>query len=63
MWSRCVTCQDVFVKTCRGNGSTEHRAAVRHLFCAKLGDIAATAHGKLQQTFGDDATSRAQAFR
>ena len=46
------------------NGSTEHRAAVCHLlFCVKLGDSAATTHGKLQQAFGDDAMSKAQAFR
>jgi hypothetical protein len=29
----------------------------------KLGDNATTTHGKLQQDFGDDAMSRAQAFR
>jgi len=46
------------------NGSTEHRAAVCYLFiCVKLGDSATTTNGKLQQAFGDDATSRAQAFR
>jgi len=32
-------------------------------FCVKLGDNATTTHGKLQQAFGDDAMSRAQAFR
>jgi len=32
-------------------------------FCVKLGDIATTTHGQLQQAFGDDAMSRAQAFR
>jgi len=32
-------------------------------FCVKLGDNATTTHGKLQQTFGDDAISKAQAFR
>ena len=32
-------------------------------FCGKLGDSATTTHGKLQQAFGDDAMSRAQAFR
>jgi len=31
--------------------------------CVKLGDSATTTHGKLQQAFGDDAVSRAQAFR
>jgi DNA polymerase III epsilon subunit-like protein len=46
-----------------GNGSTKHRAALCHLFCVKLGDSATTTHGKLQQAFGDDAMSRAQAFR
>jgi hypothetical protein len=32
-------------------------------FCVKLGDNATTTHEKLQQAFGDDAMSRAQAFR
>jgi len=32
-------------------------------FCVKLGDSATKTHGKLQQAFGDDAMSRAQAFR
>jgi len=32
-------------------------------FYVKLGDSATTRHGKLQQNFGDDAMSRAQAFR
>jgi len=32
-------------------------------FCVKLSDAATTTHGKLQQAFGDDAVSRAQAFR
>ena len=63
LWSRCVTCQDVFVKPCRGNGNMEHRAAVCHLLCVKLGDSSTTTHGKLQQAFGDDAWSRAQTFR
>jgi hypothetical protein len=31
--------------------------------CVKLGDSATITHGKLQQTFGDDAMSREQAFR
>jgi hypothetical protein len=31
--------------------------------CVALGDTATTTHGKLQQAFGDDAISRAQAFR
>jgi len=48
---------------CLGNGSTEHRAVVCHLLCVKLGDNATTTHGKLQQAFGEDAMSRAQAFR
>jgi len=30
--------------------------------CVKLGDIATTTHGILQQAFGDDAMSRTQAF-
>jgi hypothetical protein len=29
----------------------------------KLGGSATTTHGKVQQAFGDDATSREQAFR
>jgi hypothetical protein len=58
-----VTCQDMFVKPCRGNGNTEHRAAVCHLFCVKLGDSATTTHGKLLQAFGVDASSTAQASR
>jgi hypothetical protein len=33
------------------------------LFCVKLGDSVTTTHGKLQQAFGDDTMSRAQAFR
>jgi hypothetical protein len=32
-------------------------------FCVKLGDSATTTHEKFQQAFGDDAMSRAQAFR
>jgi hypothetical protein len=32
-------------------------------FCVKLGDSATTTQGKLQQAFGDDGMSRAQAFR
>ena len=32
-------------------------------FCVKLGGNATTTHGKLQQAFGDDAMSKAQAFR
>jgi len=32
-------------------------------FCVKLGDNATTTRGKLQQAFGDDAMSKAQAFR
>jgi hypothetical protein len=30
--------------------------------CVKCSDNATTTHGKLQQAFGDDAMSRAQAF-
>jgi len=33
------------------------------LFYVKNGDCVTTTHGKLQQTFGGDALSRAQAFR
>ena len=32
-------------------------------FCVKLGDNVTTTHGKLKQTFENDAMSRAQAFR
>ena len=46
-----------------GNGRTEHRAAVCYLLCVKLGDNSTTTHRKLQQSFREDATSRAQAFR
>jgi len=48
------------------NGSTEHRAAICHflfIFFVKLGDSATITNGKLQQAFGDDAMSKAQAFR
>jgi len=31
--------------------------------CVKLGDSANTTNGKIQQAFGDDAMSGAQAFR
>ena len=46
------------------NGSMVHRAAAYHLFFVrvKLADSANTARGKLQQAFGNDAMSRAQAF-
>jgi hypothetical protein len=51
-----------------GKGSMEHRALVCHLcvcvcVCVKLSDNSTTTHGKLQQALGDDAMSRAQAFR
>jgi hypothetical protein len=32
-------------------------------FYVKVGDSVTTIHGKIQQAFGDDAMSRAQAFR
>ena len=44
------------------NRSTEYRSAVCHHFCVKLGDSATTTHAKLQQAFGEDPMSRAQAF-
>jgi hypothetical protein len=44
------------------NGSAEHRTAVCHLFCVKLGDSATTTHAKLQQAFEGYALSTAQAF-
>jgi len=38
------------------NRSTEHRAAVRHLFIyVKLGDSATITNGELKQAFEDDA--------
>jgi len=48
---------------CHGKGSMERRAVVCYFLCIKLNDNATTTHGKLQQAFGDDAMSRAQAFR
>ena len=44
------------------NRNMEHRAALCHFFYVKLGDIATTTHGILQQAFGDDAMLRTQAF-
>jgi len=46
------------------NGSTELRAALCYplIFCVKVGGSATTTHGKLQQAFGDETVSRAQAF-
>jgi len=41
---------------------TQHYAIFCVCVCVKLGDIATTTHGILQQTFGDDAMSRTQAF-
>jgi len=63
LWSRCLTCQDVFANlvTKMETRNIAHRYAI--FFCVKLGDSATTTHGKLQQAFGDDAMSRAQAFR
>jgi len=45
------------------NGRTEHRSEVCHLFCVcvKL-STSDTNTWKIQQAFGDDAMSRAQAF-
>jgi hypothetical protein len=40
----------------------EHRATARHIFCVKLGDSDTITHRKLQQAFGDDATSRAHSL-
>jgi len=54
----------VVCEPCHGKGSTQYRAAVCHFcVCVKLGDNATTTHGKVQQAFGDDAMSKAQAFR
>jgi hypothetical protein len=36
---------------------------VSYFFCVKLGDIVTTTHGKLQQAFGNDVMSKAQALR
>jgi hypothetical protein len=45
------------------NGSTEQCTAVCHLFlCVKFCNSATTTHGKLQQTFGDDAVARTHTF-
>jgi len=56
-------CRDVFVNlvTKMEARNIPQRCAI--FFCVKLGDSATTTHGKLQQAFGDDAMSRAQAFR
>lgn len=40
----------------------EYRAVVCRHFCVKLDENATTTHGNLQQAFGDNAMSRAQAF-
>jgi hypothetical protein len=48
---------------CHGNESTEHRAAVCHLFYVKLGNNVTTIRGKIQQAFGDDALTKTQDFR
>jgi hypothetical protein len=45
---------------CHENGILH--SSIPYCFCVKLGDSATTTNGKLKQVFGDDATSRAQAF-
>jgi len=55
-------CKDVFANLVT---KMEARNIVQRyaiIFCVKLGDSATTTHEELQQTFGDDAMSRAQAF-
>ena len=55
------------VKTCLRTSSRKWKHGISlsgmpSFFCVKLGDSATATHGKLQQAFGDDAMSRAQAF-
>ena len=59
-----MTCQGMFVKLVMEMKAWNiAQQNVCHLFYVKLGDSATTTLGKLQQAFGDDAMSRAQAFR
>ena len=63
LWSRCLTCQDVFANLVTKMEARNTAQWYAIFICVKLGDSATTTHGKLQQAFGDDAMSRAQAFR
>ena len=63
--SRCLTCQ-VFVNLVvkmEARNIAQRYGIFCVCVCVKLGDSATTTDGKLQQAFGDDAISRAQAFR
>ena len=56
-------CQDVFANLVTKMEAWNIAQLYAIFFCVKLGDSATTTHGKLRQAFGDDAMSRAQAFR
>ena len=56
-------CRDVFVNLVTKMEAWNIAQWYAIFFCVKLNDSATTTHGKLQQTFGDDAMSTAQAFR
>jgi hypothetical protein len=53
-------CQEVFMNLVM---KMEARNITQRYAIFLFGDSATTIHGKLQQAFGDDAMSRAQAFR
>ena len=63
LWIRCLTCQDMFANLVTKMEARNIAQRYAIFFCVKFGDCVTTTHGKLQQTFGDDAMSRAQAFR
>jgi len=63
VWSKCVTCQDVLVNLVVEMEARNNSQWCAIFFCVKFGDNATTTHGKLQQAFGEDAVSRARAFR
>ena len=63
LWSRCLTCEEVSANLVTKMETRNIAQGYAIFFCVKLGDRDTTAHGKLQQAFGDDAMSRAQAFR
>jgi len=56
-------CQDVFENLVTKMEARNIAQRYATFFCVKLDDSATTTYGKLQQAFGDDAMSRAQAFR
>ena len=56
-------CQDVFANLVTKIEAWNITQRYAIFFCVKLGDSATTTYGKLRQAFGDDAMSRAQAFR